>query len=356
MKKSLTALQDVKEQYLSLFSIFDKAGVPAETRWRSLLLYLRDVKDYNHLSDAQKAAMQRLLTDVLKEKDFSEARLNSLLMNYYIILTRPYQKKIEELLREASEVITGFQDLMRTRYGDISTLEEETVSIVTEELPEPDKAIGQLRNAFCKVKTFLEDDIRNLEQMATLDGVTNIANRRAFDTFLANSIDVWLNKGRPLALALFDIDHFKKFNDDHGHRIGDQVLSVVGKHLKNALVDFDNSNTVMAARYGGEEFALVVSGPDAHKLSAASEKCRLAIKRFNFLIRDAEGNVVVSGLHITVSAGVAFAWKGWHGAYMENLIDSADKALYFAKQSGRDRAVQFVPDAENAFVPIPSEE
>ena len=156
----------------------------------------------------------------------------------------------------------------------------------------------------------------------------------------------------PPGAALFDIDHFKKFNDEHGHRIGDQVLAVVANHLKKGIEHFAKDNGVLAARYGGEEFALAVSGPDAQQLIQAADKCRKVIKKFNFLIRDAEGNVVESGLHITVSAGVASAWQGWHGAHLANLIDNADKAMYFAKQSGRDRTVLFQADKEDAFALI----
>lgn len=329
--------------------MFDKAGVPADTRWRSLLLYFRDIKDYNHLTDAQKVSVQKLLTEVLGEKHFSDAELDAILKAYHAIMTRPQQTKIDELLREATEIIAGFQKIISSRYGALNSLEEETVSIVTDELSDPGMAIGKLRTAFSRVKFLLEEDIRNLEQMATLDGVTNIANRRAFDDFLASAVGKWLSENRPVSLAFFDIDHFKRFNDEHGHRIGDQVLSVVGRHLKRALRDFSGRNSILAARYGGEEFALVVSGPDAPELAAATERCRQAIQRFNFLIRDSEGNVVESGLHITVSAGVASAWKGWRGKYIENLIDNADKAMYFAKQSGRNRTVEFLPDSEDAF-------
>lgn len=351
MKLPTASSQSIREQYLNLFTMFDRAGVPADSRWRSLLLYFREIKDYNHISDAQKVAIQELLTGALTQKDFSDQRFFEILKKYHTIVVKPYQGKVEELLREASEVITGFQEIVTSRYGDLNSLENESVSIIEDET-DSTIAIAKLRTAFSKVKTLLEQDIRNLEQMATLDGLTGLANRRAFDLFMNEAVEKWLSEERPLMLALFDIDFFKKFNDEHGHRIGDQVISVVGKHLKNAAKSFTGDNHVMAARYGGEEFALVVSGQDASDLVDAAEKCRDTIKRFNFLIRDSEGNVVESGLHITVSSGAASIVKEWRGAYVANLIDNADKALYFAKQAGRNKVVKFVSNGDKNFVVV----
>ncbi|MDL2209960.1 GGDEF domain-containing protein [Desulfovibrio sp. OttesenSCG-928-O18] len=348
MKQLLTPLDGSWDQYLTLFAMFDRAKVPTDSRWRSLLLYFREIKDYNHLTDAQKVDIQKLMTEILEKKDFTDKHLDAILKKYHAVIAKPYQSKVEALLREADDVISGFQTLLSARCGDINTLEEESVTIVVDEC-ETTEPIEKLRTAFSKVKALLESDIRNLESMATIDGVTKIANRRGFDLFMEDAVGKWLHESRPLCMAMLDIDHFKRFNDEHGHRIGDQVLAVVGSHLKKAVEGFSGKNNALAARYGGEEFALVVSGPDADTLRVAAEECRDRIKKFNFLIRDAEGNVVESGLHITVSAGVASASSNWKGAYIENLIDNADKALYFAKQSGRDRAVLFNPDEASGF-------
>lgn len=341
------------DEYLNLFVMFDRIGVPRDSRWRSLLLYLREIKDYNHLSEAQKANVQSILTSTLEARDYSDIRLAAILKEYHDNIVKPYAIKIDALVHEASDIINGFQKILAVRCGDIDTLGEESVAIVADGSDSLD-SITKLRTAFSRVKMLLEEDIRNLEHLAIRDGLTNMANRRGFDLFMENAINKWVSEKRPVSLALLDIDLFKQFNDAHGHRIGDQVLTVVANHLKNALRPFEGKNDVIAARYGGEEFALVVSGPDSGNLVFAIEKCRNSIKHFNFLIRDANGNVVESGLHITVSAGVASLWEGCKGAYLENLIDSADKALYFAKQAGRDKAFEFKPDDERGFVLVSS--
>jgi predicted signal transduction protein with EAL and GGDEF domain len=79
------------------------------------------------------------------------------------------------------------------------------------------------------------------------------------------------------------------------------------------------------------------------------EQIRQSIKQFNFLIRDAAGSVVESGLHITVSAGIAAADPKWQGAWVENITDCADRALYYAKSNGRDLAVEYLHDGEPTF-------
>ena len=354
MKRSFATTIECRDTYLSLFEMFDKAGVPPESRWRSLLLFFREIKEDNHLSDAQKIAIQALMANVLERREYSDEGLNLVLKEFHEIMVKPYKAQVDSLVREAAGVVSGFQKMLASRCGDINDLEEESVSIVSGGEDSSD-SIARLHEAFSKVKSLLEDDLRHLEDIATMDGVTKITNRRGFDIFMKDAIQKWLSESRPLSLAILDIDHFKRFNDEHGHRIGDQVLTVVGSHLKNAVKEFDSSNKVLAARYGGEEFALVVSGPDAGRLPVATKNCCAQIKKFNFLIRDADGNVVESGLHITLSAGVTAANKKWQGAYLENLIDNADRALYYAKRAGRDLSVEFRPDEENVFVPIESD-
>lgn len=342
---------DCRTSYLALFDLFNKAGIPPEPRWRSLLLFFREVKDYDYLTDTQKIAVQGLLADILKGGDYSEKRLKEVLQEYYGIQIKPYKEQIDCLVREAADIVGGFRKLLSNRKGTFDTLEEESVSIMAES-ESGEEAIAKLRLAFRRVKKLLEADIKTLEKIAEVDDITSITNRRGFDQFMRTAISAWLIAGRPLYLAMLDIDHFKRFNDKYGHRTGDQVLAVVGSHLKKAMEKFNPSNDVLAARYGGEEFALAVSGPDAALLPEATKKCCNRIREFNLLIRDADGNIVESGLCISVSAGVTTMGKRWQSAHLENLIDSADRALYNAKNSGRDATVEFRPDKKESFIVI----
>lgn len=351
MKRFSSDIVGCSNMYISLLNMFDKAGVPQESRWLSLLLFFREIKDCNYISDMQKISLQKLFANILEQRCYSSERLDLVLKEYLDILVKPHKELIDSLIQEASGVVSGFQKMISTHYGNIANLEEESVSIIAD-LDAGSDPVTELRQAFSRVKNLLADDLRHLEDIATMDELTKITNRRGFDAFMKRAVDKWRLETIPLALAILDIDHFKRFNDEHGHRIGDQVLFVVGTHLKKILEEFGPGNDVLAARYGGEEFALAVCGPDAGKLPAVTRKCCDLVKKFNFLIRDPNGNVLESGLHITLSAGIAFASTTWRGAYMENLVDNADRALYFAKNTGRDRAVEFRMDKEAPFVLI----
>ncbi len=333
--------------------MLNKLGVPQDTKWRSLILFCREISEFRCLTDVQKTDIQRALTSALEKKDFSKLNFDNVLQTQHGITVSPFKKKVEELLREANSIVKDFHGLLAERYINITELEDTVISTVESDLDEKEMIVC-LRSAFDSVKVMLENDMRSLEKMAHKDGVTGISNRRAFDMFINDAMDRWQKDGTLVGLAMFDIDFFKRFNDAHGHRIGDQALRVVAKQIAHHAQNFVAADCqVMAARYGGEEFALVVSGAKAADLPQLAEACRIAVRNFNFLIRDANGNVVENGLHITVSAGVALSWKDWHGPLVDNLIDSADKALYFAKASGRDKTVIFAPDEEQRYKLVP---
>lgn len=127
---------------------------------------------------------------------------------------------------------------------------------------------------------------------------------------------------RGLTLLMVDVDHFKRFNDEHGHRTGDQVLRLIGRLLTDNIKGRD-----MAARYGGEEFAVLLAGADLHAgASVAQQLCeRLSAQR---LIKRGTGDDLG---RITISVGVAQHRAGDSGAA---LVERADQALYQAKRAG----------------------
>ena len=134
-----------------------------------------------------------------------------------------------------------------------------------------------------------------------------------------------MEKDEALSVFLIDIDHFKKFNDDYGHQVGDQVLRLVAKVLQEGVREVD-----LAARYGGEELIAVLPGADLQSCTAVAERIRSRIAEAR-LTRRATGKEIGS---ITVSIGVA-QFQG--GESMADLIDRCDQALYLAKKMGRNR-------------------
>ncbi|WP_298993519.1 GGDEF domain-containing protein [uncultured Desulfovibrio sp.] len=319
--------------------MFDNAGVPPETRWRSLLLFFREMKDYHFLDEEQKIAILAQMEELLKNRHYSDEQLVSTIRKCSEIFSRPIVTQLDSMVHETSSIIDQFFSKLSSRYGDIAHLEKESLSIVAEN-GDGTVMLEKLQSAFHRVKVLFEEDICNLENLAFIDPLTQVANRLSLDLFIKNSTARWHEEGQPFALALFDIDHFKTFNDTYGHLIGDQVLKVVGSHLRRAREEFDTETDALAARFGGDEFALVASGANAHLLPEIISRFCRAIKNFNLLIRDTEGNVEKNNLHITVSAGIALLdAQAPRIQTAEQLFDRADKALYHAKHNARSRAV-----------------
>lgn len=160
-----------------------------------------------------------------------------------------------------------------------------------------------------------------LGRLADTDVLTGLANRGAFDRSLSIEVERAQRQGTPLGLIIADLDGFKLINDKQGHPKGDAVLRQVGGLLRHDARGFD-----IAARYGGEEFAILMPGCRHSELAARAERLRLKVK-----------NTRIAGLDITVSVGAASSPPNVvDGA---SLLAAADKALYDAKRSGRDRSV-----------------
>jgi diguanylate cyclase (GGDEF)-like protein len=165
----------------------------------------------------------------------------------------------------------------------------------------------------------------DLERLATHDSLTGIFNRGAFFGHFEREVSRCRRTREPFALAVFDLDHFKRLNDTHGHPFGDKVLQQAAQCLQADVRIHD-----VLGRYGGEEFALLMPGLDKTGGLRAAERARAGLEALAF---DRGGTTV----QVTVSAGVA-AFPG-DGADSAALLAAADSALYEAKASGRNRVV-----------------
>jgi two-component system cell cycle response regulator len=173
--------------------------------------------------------------------------------------------------------------------------------------------------------------LAEVQRLATIDGLTGLANRRAFEEILAREVARSHRTGDPVTLLLLDVDHFKQVNDTYGHPMGDEVLRHVGRVLA-AL----QRGTDVAARYGGEEFAVVLPGCSPEGAMIVAERLR--------------GGIAGEGcpLPLTVSAGCAtLPVTASDGA---TLVKAADAALYKAKLGGRDRTVCAQPEPDRTEV------
>jgi two-component system, cell cycle response regulator len=171
---------------------------------------------------------------------------------------------------------------------------------------------------------------KQMYESALRDGLTKAFNKKYFTDRLESELTFALRHESPLVLVMFDIDHFKKVNDTHGHPAGDLVLSEIAELLTSALRAED-----VFARYGGEEFAVICRGTDLSQAKIVGERMRKAVEKHRFVH---EGNHIP----VTISVGIAClpdpAVKD-----ATDLVARADKALYQSKHGGRNRVTIHQP-------------
>lgn len=166
------------------------------------------------------------------------------------------------------------------------------------------------------------------EHLATRDDLTNLLNRRAFRTVAERDLARALRQGHSLCLAMIDLDHFKRLNDNHGHSFGDRALQHVAEVWQRHLRETD-----VLARYGGEEFVLLL--PDT-----APQEARVLLDRARLAVADTALHADKQPVKVTFSAGITEARPG---DTIDLLLSRADEALYRAKDAGRDRVEVFAP-------------
>jgi diguanylate cyclase len=173
----------------------------------------------------------------------------------------------------------------------------------------------------------IRHSLKVAEERARIDVLTGLANRQAVEEFLKTSMRTAFEADDALGLLLLDVDHFKKFNDDFGHGVGDQVLRHLSGILRQQLRQTD-----LPGRFGGEELIAVLPGATLKTCEMIAERIRLSIAECK-ITRRSTGEMLP---RVTASIGVA-QWRS--GEAIEQLLDRCDKALYLAKRTGRNRVV-----------------
>ncbi len=290
------------------------------------------------------------LAELLASPDsITQANLNRL---YHDLLIqdeeslRQMRAELQSILQAMSEEISGAGGRF-THYGEVlrrfaETLEgdvaQETlrssVDHVIDETDLTERSRSALENRLGEVLREVDELKANLEQIraeALTDALTGIANRKAFNTALERAIEQARANDTPLSVALVDIDHFKQFNDTHGHLVGDKVLRYVAIRIRECLKGKD-----FPSRFGGEEFAILLPTTELRGAEAVAEQIRIAISTGELKIRNSGERLG----KITVSAGIAQLRNIDSGT---DLIRRADAALYSAKSRGRDRVEHEAP-------------
>ncbi|XOV84514.1 MAG: GGDEF domain-containing protein [bacterium] len=182
---------------------------------------------------------------------------------------------------------------------------------------------GSLHNMASEL-TELRAQVDRLSKDSRTDALTRVANRRAFDESLKKMVKEVGETGSPLCLILCDIDHFKAFNDSHGHLVGDQVLRFVAQEMEQCVKGRD-----MLARYGGEEFAILLPNTPLDGAMMLADSIRSIVEAQR--IKNDKGEVIDK---VTISMGVAKYVVGEDSA---DFVERADACLYASKANGRNR-------------------
>ena len=222
-------------------------------------------------------------------------------------------------LADATTELSGKNDSTSLRnivsgLSDATRQVEEENRLLQKQLKESTSEVLQLR-----------DHLAQVRRDASIDALTNLANRKAFDAELHHTHQLASRANAPMTLAVLDIDHFKRFNDTWGHQTGDQVLRYVASVLARVGV-----SPRFAARYGGEEFAMIFPGESAASVHGMLQDVIAEIASRTLRRRSTNEELGA----ITVSGGVA---QLHHGETPHMLLERADAALYASKNGGRNR-------------------
>lgn len=190
------------------------------------------------------------------------------------------------------------------------------------------KEIQQQRDEIRKAYLEMQGTLKHLGEIASRDELTGLFNRRQFIEVYKGHLTVSKATNESFALALLDIDHFKRINDNYGHSVGDRVLKKFSEIAQDSLRDSD-----FIARYGGEEFVVILPSTNKQAAVECIERVRTAFSHFAF-------DAIQEGLRISVSTGISHFSYGESG---EDLVERVDAALYHAKNVGRNRTIYFNP-------------
>ena len=248
-------------------------------------------------------------------------------------------EQLKSIMTEAKRFVTDAIADSRTQIQAIGDVAEKAESGI-DPRPLVECLMGELAKAATRASKLeinlnetsreletIRESLNKAEERANTDTLTGLPNRRALDEFLRAAQIAATESGEPLSIMLIDIDHFKRFNDNFGHGVGDQVLRLIANVLRERLREKD-----LPARFGGEELMAVLPGAELAVCEAVAERVGRSISECR-ITRRSTGELLPS---ITVSIGIA---QFRHGESTAELIERCDRALYLAKRTGRNRVV-----------------
>jgi len=312
--------------------------------------YLSDLRDFHKYRETERIAQQRLqamldsspLACSIFDENFDVLEVNQEMLKLFDLADkREYlgryfdfspkyqpdgQLSREKMMEKARlSIRTGrahFEWMYRTPDGKSIPCE---MTVVRMAIDGKDLLIGYARDLReINAAAFM---VKQLEKLAFTDTLTGARNRRFFAETAERELHSCIDEGREFSLILLDIDHFKLVNDTYGHGIGDEVLKIIVRRTRHSL-KYDT----LVARYGGEEFMVMLPGVGHGNAMKIAWQIQRKIEETPFSAEDLE-------IAVTVSLGVASRTAGC--AALQDIIKHADKALYHAKNTGRNKAVSY---------------
>jgi len=296
---------------------------------------------YYYVSGKNKELQETIDAIIEKKEPFTEKSNEMLYERFFVeqyentlnVIRENLQETLLSILREQAEANAQSEMYESSALKCVDKLSVDTpASVIKDVMLEVIVATREIRRAGESTQQRLRETKENMlvlqkefEQAKTellVDFLTGVLNRKGFDQTLKRSVSETTG---PLSLLFVDVDHFKKFNDKHGHIVGDEALRFMAKNMQKSVKGSD-----FTARIGGEEFAVIL--PETPLLGArtVAETLRASLAQLKLEKKSKSESLGT----ITVSIGVA---QYRPGESLENLINRADKALYFAKNAGRNR-------------------
>lgn len=306
-----------KENYQILYEYFDGKRI-------ELISELKDIIKKTQTLDQN-------TSQYLYEKFFTPSTGD--LMNQVQVQTRKIIREILEKILTANDESSQYESsLMQYTEKLSNTTSIEDVQQIIGRIIEDTQTMAASNQAilkeFQKAKEqteTLNQQLKQVESQAFTDALTGLHNRRAFDKAIQELVSAFNEQGTVFSIIVIDVDHFKKFNDTYGHQVGDEVLKIVGDTLYKGLKSRD-----IPCRYGGEEFVVLLPETCLENAEIVAEQLRIRIAVRS--LDEIKNEKPVE--KITISLGVAEVQTADTPA---SIVERADRALYLAKESGRNR-------------------
>jgi diguanylate cyclase len=282
---------------------------------------VKDLADKVDSSPVYESELEQVFDELFVQKNFIDKELETAKEVFVAFIKSIYEinqssGKFDETLNKQIDVIKAAENMSVILSAKNVVLSQAKIiqtqtDVMREELKESKRTISKLTQL-----------LEQVESKAMIDPLTQVFNRGTYNMEIVQMIKKFKRYKSPAALIIVDIDHFKKFNDNYGHKAGDDVLKIVASLIKDAVRDTD-----MVFRYGGEEFVVLFNKLDLKNALTVAEKVRVQVESHHL-----KTNATV--LNITVSIGLS-CFK--EGDIETSVFERADKALYQGKQNGRNR-------------------